>query len=232
MKWVPGTHLVEEASPPKTHPLAYPHAEPTAKDIDPCSRAFLFRIGRDDTCVFGDVCDCFTGDISNIADGMEYNQKYACISGSFMHQTQWCFKHQQHCRIRGGLFDATGLPCVAWSSSGRRLGLADESMKVWLAYCHKQRLLSTAILLLENVRQCPSAVFEVNLPEYQIQRLDVDTSDVGWNLVRRRRSFFLATRRDMVTVKHGFADVYKSICTAFNGVTSTPRQALMASPAD
>ena len=105
------------------------------------------------------------------------------------------------------------------------MGLDDPSMKAWLAHFHKQRLLSTPILLLENVTQCPTDIVQVNLPEYDIQRIEADPADVGWSLLRRQRSFFLATRRDMVIVKHQFADVYNEICTAFN-------QALLASHED
>ena len=209
-----------------------PRSKHTGKDTDPCSRAFLFRIGSPETCVFGDVCDCFEGEISTITDHMPYNKKYVAIQTSNMLPTQWCYKHQRHCRVRGGLFDATGLPCVGWSTSGLRMGLDDPSMNAWLAHFHKQRLLSTPILLLENVTNCPTDLIQVNLPEHDIQRIEADPADVGWRLLRRKRSFFLATRRDMVIVKHQFADVYNEICTAFNGVKSTPRQALLASHED
>ncbi len=209
-------------SPPSKH----------SQDIDASSRAFLLRIGNPESCVFGDICEAFEGPISGISADMSYIEKFLAVEASTLVRTQWCYQHRRFCNVRGGLFDATGLPCVGWSSVGLGQGLDDPTVVVWLAYLRKQRLLSTPIMLLENVRQLPTSVLEVNLPGYDIQRLQVDPSDIGWNMIRRPRSFFLCTHRDLVTLKWNVSDVYFEICRAFDGVKSTPKQALLAAPED
>ncbi len=59
--------------------------------------------------------------------------------------------------------------------------------QVWLAHLHKHRLWSTPILLLENVLGAPTSLVKVNLPEWHVQRIDMDPADVGWGLVKRCR---------------------------------------------
>ena len=122
-----------------------------------------------------------------------------------------------------GVFRVITKRPVRWEGRG-------TAEKVWLGHFHKHRLLSTPILLFENVRRAPTGLFSVNLPGYHIQRIEVDPGDVGWRLVQRPRSFFLCTHRGLVDVKYDWAALYKEVCKPFDSICTSPRHALLAPP--
>ena len=84
----------------------------------------------DDGCIFGDMLDGLEGLGGMMRDDMSYNAKYDAVASCNLAAAQWCYRHQAFCPLRGGLFDATGLPCTPWSSVGSMLGLDDDAMWV------------------------------------------------------------------------------------------------------
>jgi len=186
------------------------------------------QLGDSETCVFGDILDGLRG-VADLTDDMSYLEKHAAFQWSSLAPTAWCYKHQRSCFVRAGLADFTGLPCTDWSTSGNQLGLEGRTMKVWIAHFRKHSLLRTPILILENTRRAPTSVFQSNLPEYNVQRIDVDPSDIGWGLVSRPRSYFLCSHKSLVHIKMPWVDVYRAITSGFDHVHSRPHQALLAS---
>lgn len=122
----------------------------------------------------------------------------------------------------------TGLPCTDWSSCGKRAGLEGKTMPVWLGHLRKQTLLGTPLLFLENTPNCPTSMLVANLPDHNVQRLDVCPSDVGWGMLNRRRSFFVAAHKNFVRVKRDWASLYASVCEQFRDIKTEPRHALLA----
>jgi site-specific DNA-cytosine methylase len=92
--------------------------------------------------------------------------------------------------------DMSGLPCTDFSSVGG--GLEEEGPSIWvhIVYCIFQRWKGTPLLILENVRRMPLGLLELWLGDmYLIYSIDVQPSDVGYDMMNRPRVYRILCHR-------------------------------------
>ena len=72
-----------------------------------------------------------------------------------------CLMHSGHCCCGGSAFmHVAGPPCVDFSSQGNQLGLLGKSMLALMCWIAMRRLLQEAIVIHENVPQCPESLLK------------------------------------------------------------------------
>ena len=153
---------------------------------------------RSGGCVFKDVLSRLHMEKLDL----EFEELRQYISERPVADAAECVAHHATCRIPVANVDISGSPCRPWSRANRgsRRGRQHVDMGLFLAWARIMRADRPAIVVHENVRGFDARLLEEELGAlYEVSRLDVDPSMVGFDFIRRPRCYFVLALRGVVS---------------------------------
>jgi hypothetical protein len=143
----------------------------------------------------------------------KFEEKYDSMKNVKINTTMHCILHNKQCFWPHIDVDDVAWPCVDYSPSGKRKGIEGETNILFISHAKFHKHSSTPIIFGENVPQLlESFVRFLYGDDFWIYVINLGPDDVGFELLARRRQFFLMLRKGAAVLTHNLDDVMKFVC--------------------